>query len=368
MPRQSGVADLIVKGAIALVTAAFFIGAYLQFQVGFWLALIAALSVYITLIMLHALMRRSGTRRRARVGGQPPGGRGGAAENCAASGGWRAPRAAARVRPCRACQGHVGASGDAGCRAGAGRRRSRRLRRRPPRTFRCRRLAPPRAPRIFRDAPASASEREPSLMAHRPGAMSSDAATPRADVVGAVRACRGGAATRSAAARLVDAAGALRCARQSDARLLAWTKCQALAAGRPARRAAADASAAGRARDGSRCRARHDQASRRRGERRRRSARWAAAAASGKRAARVAQCAADDGQRHARHEEDGWSAGLGDAACWCAGAAAHHAVAHAPCFARRCGRRRPHRCDAVADRRPRGSPDPLLRGRRLSAR
>src|SRR5688572_24174440 len=58
MPRQSGVADLIVKGAIALVTAAFFIGAYLQFQVGFWLALIAALSVYITLVMLHALMRR----------------------------------------------------------------------------------------------------------------------------------------------------------------------------------------------------------------------------------------------------------------------------------------------------------------------
>ena len=47
-----------MKGAIALVTAAFFIGAYLQFQVGFWLALIAALSVYITLIMLHALMRR----------------------------------------------------------------------------------------------------------------------------------------------------------------------------------------------------------------------------------------------------------------------------------------------------------------------
>ena len=47
MPKQSGVADLIVKGAIALVTAAFFIGAYLQFQLTFWLALIAALSLTI---------------------------------------------------------------------------------------------------------------------------------------------------------------------------------------------------------------------------------------------------------------------------------------------------------------------------------
>lgn len=59
MRNHSGIADLIVKGAIVLVTAAFFIGAYLQFQVTFWLALIAALSVYITLLMLHALMRRS---------------------------------------------------------------------------------------------------------------------------------------------------------------------------------------------------------------------------------------------------------------------------------------------------------------------
>jgi cyclic-di-GMP phosphodiesterase, flagellum assembly factor TipF len=59
MRNHNGIADLIVKGAIALVTAAFFIGAYLQFQVTFWLSLIAALSVYITLLMLHALMRRS---------------------------------------------------------------------------------------------------------------------------------------------------------------------------------------------------------------------------------------------------------------------------------------------------------------------
>ncbi len=59
MRTQGSIADFIVKGAIALVTAAFFIGAYLQFQVTFWLALIAALSVYITLLMLHTLMRRS---------------------------------------------------------------------------------------------------------------------------------------------------------------------------------------------------------------------------------------------------------------------------------------------------------------------
>jgi cyclic-di-GMP phosphodiesterase TipF (flagellum assembly factor) len=59
MPKQSGIADLIVKGAIALVTTAFFIGAYLQFQVSFWLALIAALSVYIMLLMMHALKRRA---------------------------------------------------------------------------------------------------------------------------------------------------------------------------------------------------------------------------------------------------------------------------------------------------------------------
>ena len=59
MRNHGGIADIIVKGAIALVTVAFFIGAYLQFRVTFWLALIAALSVYITLLMLHALMRRS---------------------------------------------------------------------------------------------------------------------------------------------------------------------------------------------------------------------------------------------------------------------------------------------------------------------
>jgi EAL domain-containing protein (putative c-di-GMP-specific phosphodiesterase class I) len=59
MPKQSGVANLIVKGATALVTVAFFIGAYLQFQATFWMALIASLSVYIVLLLVHALMRRT---------------------------------------------------------------------------------------------------------------------------------------------------------------------------------------------------------------------------------------------------------------------------------------------------------------------
>lgn len=59
MPKQSGVANLIVKGAIALVTVAFFIGAYLQFQATFWMALIASLSVYIMLLLVHALTRRT---------------------------------------------------------------------------------------------------------------------------------------------------------------------------------------------------------------------------------------------------------------------------------------------------------------------
>jgi cyclic-di-GMP phosphodiesterase TipF (flagellum assembly factor) len=58
MPKHSGIADLIVKGAITLVTAAFFVGAYLQFQMSFWGALGAALGVYIMLLLGHFLMRR----------------------------------------------------------------------------------------------------------------------------------------------------------------------------------------------------------------------------------------------------------------------------------------------------------------------
>jgi len=59
VPRHSGMADLIVKGAIVLITAAFFVGAYLQLQMSFWAALIGAGSVYTILLMVHALKRRS---------------------------------------------------------------------------------------------------------------------------------------------------------------------------------------------------------------------------------------------------------------------------------------------------------------------
>lgn len=56
---HSRMADIIVKGAIVLVTAAVFIASYAQFQVGFWPALVIALSTYLTLLMLHAVRRRS---------------------------------------------------------------------------------------------------------------------------------------------------------------------------------------------------------------------------------------------------------------------------------------------------------------------
>ncbi|MFA5899530.1 MAG: EAL domain-containing protein [Hyphomicrobium sp.] len=59
MPKQSGTADLIVKAAIALITAAAFVGAYLQFQMSFWSALLAGLSIYVMLLLGHAVMRRS---------------------------------------------------------------------------------------------------------------------------------------------------------------------------------------------------------------------------------------------------------------------------------------------------------------------
>ncbi|HWK38065.1 MAG TPA: EAL domain-containing protein, partial [Hyphomicrobium sp.] len=63
MPKLSGMADLIVKGAIVLVTAAVFIGAYLQFQMPFWPSLIAALSVCTVLLTAHVLKRRSERER-----------------------------------------------------------------------------------------------------------------------------------------------------------------------------------------------------------------------------------------------------------------------------------------------------------------
>lgn len=59
MSRQSGIADLIVKAAIVVITAAFFIGLYLQFQMSFWGALLGAASVYTVLLLFHALRRRS---------------------------------------------------------------------------------------------------------------------------------------------------------------------------------------------------------------------------------------------------------------------------------------------------------------------
>ena len=63
MPKLSGMADLIVKGAIVLVTAAIFIGAYLQLQMPFWPSLIAALSVCTVLLTAHVLKRRSERER-----------------------------------------------------------------------------------------------------------------------------------------------------------------------------------------------------------------------------------------------------------------------------------------------------------------
>lgn len=177
MPRQSGVADLIVKGAIALVTGAFFIGAYLQFQVGFWLALIAALSVYITLVMLHALMRRREREgvlvselsrledevarlktaqpqpvgiRRDRPPAFPP--------NAAARETSPPPAMPAAARAPVAPTAPPPAP--------------------PAANFPMPPPAPPRAPRIFRNAPAPASGPAPGLMAHRPGAMASDSQRP----------------------------------------------------------------------------------------------------------------------------------------------------------------------------------------------
>ena len=178
MPKQSGVADLIVKGAIALVTSAFFIGAFLQFQVGFWAALIAALSVYITLIMLHALMRRKEREgvlvsevgrledEVARLKTAPPQPVGARRERPAAFPA-TAPAAAPRdtsAPPVTPAAARAPIASVAPPMA-------------PPAANFPPPPAPPRAPRIFREA-ASANEREPSLMAHRPGAMSSDAQRP----------------------------------------------------------------------------------------------------------------------------------------------------------------------------------------------
>ena len=57
--RKSDVADVIVKGAIALVTIAIFLGAYMQFDVSILQSLVAAVGVFVASMVLHTLVRRS---------------------------------------------------------------------------------------------------------------------------------------------------------------------------------------------------------------------------------------------------------------------------------------------------------------------
>ncbi len=59
MPKQNGMADLIVKGSIALTTVAFFVGAYLQLGMSLVSALIASGVIFAVLAMVHALTRRT---------------------------------------------------------------------------------------------------------------------------------------------------------------------------------------------------------------------------------------------------------------------------------------------------------------------
>jgi len=57
--QRRDLGDVVVKGAIALVTVAIFLGAYLQFEVPIWQALVLAIGVYAALMLLHTLVRRS---------------------------------------------------------------------------------------------------------------------------------------------------------------------------------------------------------------------------------------------------------------------------------------------------------------------
>ena len=57
--RKSDMADVIVKGAVALVTVAIFLGAYLQFDVSILQSLVAAVGVFVASMALHTLVRRS---------------------------------------------------------------------------------------------------------------------------------------------------------------------------------------------------------------------------------------------------------------------------------------------------------------------
>ncbi|NSL70416.1 hypothetical protein C6Y62_01105 [Hyphomicrobium sulfonivorans] len=58
MPKQSGLARVIVMGAIALISAAFFVGTYLQFRWPFWTAAGATAALCTVLILFDALRRR----------------------------------------------------------------------------------------------------------------------------------------------------------------------------------------------------------------------------------------------------------------------------------------------------------------------
>ncbi|MEI9900367.1 MAG: hypothetical protein WDN31_09860 [Hyphomicrobium sp.] len=123
MPKQSGLADLIVKGAITLVTAAFFVGAYLQFQMSFWGAIGAALAVYIVLLTVHALMRRTEREKGTRSRAEPPRARGCSNEGSATGHAWSGQREAAEdgetARQCcsaAACGGRKDVTGHAAAR------------------------------------------------------------------------------------------------------------------------------------------------------------------------------------------------------------------------------------------------------------
>ena len=269
MPKQSGVADLIVKGAIALVTAAFFIGAYLQFQVSFWLALIAALSVYIMLLMVHALMRRSEretelvsevTRLEDEVARLQDG---------AASGEGVRRERAPTFAPAASRQRHTSAPP-------VRRHCCASLPVAPPPAppvsehRRCRRPRRPEPPRIFRDTPASATSASRSLMAHRPGAMSSEPQRP--DPMFSVPSALAAEELQPGPTLPDWSTPPARIPAPGDQMHDYWPARQAkpsLPEG-PRVELPPMPSLAGRARDRSRCRARHDQASRRRGERRRR--------------------------------------------------------------------------------------------------
>lgn len=59
LPQRRPAGEVLVLMAITLVSAAFGTGLYLQFGVGLWSAVFAALGVYLALIVVHALVRRS---------------------------------------------------------------------------------------------------------------------------------------------------------------------------------------------------------------------------------------------------------------------------------------------------------------------